>query len=296
MASKRRNASDHRSARESAIREAASGALVSALRPLSALALEAGLSIEDVYQLLRLAAVKQQIDSAANESLAPSISGIAAVTGIPRSEVSKLLKRSVPSMRVNRINEQITNSVLVAWREDPRFTTEDGQPASLVMYGRGRTFERLAELHGRGIPTRALLDELRRTKSVSVGQDQIVRQNAGVAIDRGVTVAGMQAIGNRVAELATTMLHNTRSTDDARLVSNASKKVPSDRLPLLRREITKLTEQHLSEVRELLSRHAQAPSKKANEAVLSVTTFCFEDIAAEQTASGRKRKNYRRSI
>ena len=279
----------------SAVRDAASDALLNALRPLSSIALEAGLSIEDVYQLLRLAAVSQLALRESGKAKPPSISGISAVTGIPRAEVSKLLKRTEPSIKPNRINERITNSILVAWREDARFTTAEGQPASLIMYGRGRSFERLAKLHGRGIPARALLDELKRTRSISVGPDQIVHHNAGVAIDRGITAEGIRAVGEHVSELVNSLFHNMKNPGVARLISRvSSKKVASEELPLLRREVAKMTEQYLGELQELFSRSSNVFAGSSVQTALSVTTYCSESPTPTMASGESKRKNYRR--
>ena len=165
------------------------------------------------------------------------------------------------------------------------------------MYGRGRSFERLAKIHGRGIPTRALLEELKRTKSISVGPDQVVHQNAGVAIDRGVSAAGIRAIGEYVAELVGTSLHNMKNPEKTRLMSRvATKKVSLEELPLLRREVAKMTEQFLVELQELFSRNSKVSDGVGHEVALSVTTYCFESASPVLASRGSRRKNYRRSL
>jgi len=131
------------------------------LRPLVEFVLDSGLNTHAMHSILREAAVR--VVAARQMEIAPkvNISGIAASTGIPRAEISRILKASPSSAEtVADRQQQATNRILAAWHQDPKFTTPEGQPADLKIYGRGSTFESLVINHGRGIPSRAILDEL----------------------------------------------------------------------------------------------------------------------------------------
>ena len=70
----------------------------------------------------------------------------------------------------------------MAWHQVPRFTDSKGQPADLKLYGRGASFESLVRRYGRGIPTRAVLDELIRTRTVEMLSSQKIRAKASIAV------------------------------------------------------------------------------------------------------------------
>lgn len=71
-----------------------------------------------------------------------------------------------------------------AWHSDPKFS-DRGQARVLKLYGRGVTFESLAMLYGRGLPVRAILDEL------------ILREAVEMASDQGVTPKKLLSIRDR---------------------------------------------------------------------------------------------------
>ena len=82
-----------------------------------------------------------------------NISGIAATTGIPRAEISRILKSSAEPGPKSIDRQQIsTNRILAAWHDEPKFTDANGHPADLELYGRGATLESLVKTYGRGIP------------------------------------------------------------------------------------------------------------------------------------------------
>jgi DNA-binding phage protein len=180
------------------LRAAAKRALQQVLRPLSEFVVDAGLSPSEINIILRESAVRIIAERQLEVARRVNISGIAASTGISRSEISRILKSSGKAARHRDDNrQQSTNSVLSAWHKEPRFTDPNGQPAELQLYGRGATFEALVKTHGRGIPTRAVLDELVRARAVEVLQTQRIRAKDSVAIHRGLDqqFIKMSAIG-----------------------------------------------------------------------------------------------------
>jgi hypothetical protein len=230
-----------------------------------------------------------------------NISGIAASTGIPRAEISRILKSSAStSTRITDRQQQSTNRILAVWHQDPRFNTPGGRPADLKIYGRGSTFEALVRNHGRGIPTRAMLDELTRTGAAEVLSSQLVRVKTSVAVDRGVTPGVIRSFGDRATELLSTMLQNMRNPESPRFVASISgTNVSPTEMPLFRKELaTKgadfLTDIHESMYRETPGRSIKGHRSRANR--VSVTVYYHETSRKTKAKLGqmKKRRNFRR--
>lgn len=276
------------------VRGVASKALLQVLSPLVAFALDAGLSTQELVRLLRCAAVlrvaKQQYSSAKRIN----ISGISATTGIPRSEVSKILK-----MQKNEpIGDDKQNSVsviLAAWYREPQFHNDRGQPADLPMYGRKVSFERLVKSYGRGIPPRAVLDELVRTKSVEVLQNQRIRVKRAHPIQSGMSPSTIAAFGARSQELLETMLASMRYPDRPQFVATISAEaIPDSAMRVLRREIENKGSIFLADLQEALAQES-CPMEAGNDAKkVSVTVFCTEEQTAADARDLGKRRNFRR--
>ncbi len=169
---------ERRRKREVDARAASREALLKVLEPLAGFAFDAGLSIQDVCALFRVAAVQSVAAQQREAGKRINISGIAASTGIPRAEVSRILKG--PKAADSKPRVQSTHRILAAWRGDPRFTTPNGQPANLKIYGEGATFETLVKEFGRGLPVRAVLDELSRERNVAFADMESVHFELGI--------------------------------------------------------------------------------------------------------------------
>jgi hypothetical protein len=221
------------------VRGLAISALLQLFEPLTDFVIDAGLSTSDLYSIVRQAAVRRVAAQQLEVSRRINISGIAATTGISRSEISRILKTTgKKDEKSPDSRQQSTNRILAAWHEEPRFTTPNGEPADLKIYGRGPTFDLLVKRHGRGIPTRAVLDELVRAHAVDLLPSQKIRARTSLAVHGGISPQMIKAFGDRAAELIDTLVSNMRSPHKPRFIANisGSTATPSG-LPLFRREI-----------------------------------------------------------
>ena len=240
------------------IRVVARKALVQLLEPLVGFVLDSGLSTQDLRAILREAAVRSVAARQLEVARRVNISGIAASTGIPRAEISRILKSSPDSSRkTTDRQQQSTNRILAVWHQDPRFTAPSGKPADLKIYGRGATFDALVRNHGRGIPTRAMLDELTRAGAAEVLSSQLVRVKTQVAVDRGVTPRAIRSFGERANELLSTMLQNMRNPEDPQFIASISGTNISPKvLPLIRRELAAKGADFLADLQDSMLREA----------------------------------------
>ncbi len=282
------------------IRIVARKALVQLLEPLVGFVLDSGLSTREFRSILREAAVRSVAARQMEVTRRINISGIAASTGIPRAEISRILKARTDSSRhVSDRQQQSTNRILAVWHQDPKFTTSGGKPADLKIYGRGASFETLVRNHGRGIPTRAMLDELIRTGAAEVLSSRIVRVKSAVAVDRGVTPRAIRSFGERATELLSTMLQNMRNPETPKFVASVSgTNISSAMMPLFRKELASKGADFLADIHESLFRDITGLTKRNRSSTsrVSVTIFYHEipRKAKPRNDAVKKRLNYRR--
>lgn len=284
------------------VRAVARKALLQLLEPLVGFVLDSGLSTHDLHSILREAAVRTVAARQVEVARRINISGIAASTGIPRAEISRILKsKAVSSRRTIDRQRQSTNRILAVWHQDPKFSTPRGKPADLKIYGRGATFESLVRNYGKGIPTRAMLDELIRAGAAEILSPSLIRAKTSVAIDRGITPQGIRSFGDRATELLSTMLQNMRDPEDPRFVASISgSNLSPDILPLFRRELSSKGADFLSNMHDSLVRDTRSGVFKSDSTQsrrVSVTIFYNETgrKAKSRKETPRKRRNFRRS-
>ncbi len=278
------------------VRRLAISALLQLFEPLTDFVIDAGLSASDLNAIVRYAVVRRVAAQQLEVSRRVNISGIAATTGIPRAEISRILKatgkKDAKSMDAR---QQSTNRILAAWHEEPKFTTANGEPADLKIYGRGPTFDSLVKRHGRGIPTRAVLDELVRAKAVDLLPSQKIRAKTSLAIHTGISPQMIKAFGDRAAELIDTLVSNMRSPDKPRFVASISGSTSSlSGLPLFRREISSKGAGFLADIKEGLTQPA-SKNRSSRSNKVSVTVFYHESERVKVTGSlHSRRRNLRR--
>jgi Family of unknown function (DUF6502) len=284
--------------KRNAVRVVARKAILQVFEALAGFVIDAGLSANELHSILRHAIVRSVANRQLEVSHRVNISGIAATTGIPRAEISRILKlrAELSEQPVDR-QQKSTNRILAAWHEQPKFTDANGQPADLGLYGRGATFESLVRAYGRGIPTRALLDELLRARAVEVLPSQKIRAKTSFAIDRGISPQAVKALGDRVTELLSTMLSNMKEPDSPQFIASVSgSPIASNALPLFRKELSSKGAEFLADMQESLT---QKPTTKGGTAptTVGITIFYHESFRKRsyKKSSKIKRTNFRRN-
>ena len=282
------------------VRAAASEALLRLFEPLCGLILDAGLSVAQVHRLLREAAIRSTAARQLEDAPRVNISGIAATTGIPRGEISQVLKsRRGFSYRGVARHEPLTSQVLAAWRKSAKFSKGNGRPADLKIFGRGATFETLVKSHGRGIPTRAMLDELRRTGSIEMLPSLLLRLKTATAADPRITPKILKALGARGGELFAATLDSVRHPEAAVVLESSSgAKFSPEALRLLGDELSNKGEAFFGELREALRRSAhprtRKESVKAGQLKVSILYHSGGRSPKRQKQPAKARRNLRR--
>ena len=195
------------------LRDLARKMLLELLEPLTGVVLGSGLSVSELTAIMRLASVRAVAARQLEVAGRINISGISASTGIPRSEISRLLRRCEQRAedRQDRLRSS-TGRVLSAWSSDRRFRSQDGNAAHLRIYGRGSSFEALAKAHARGTPIRALLDELAQVGAVEVAPSQVVKLKRTALKQRRANRQAIKAYGDTATAIIDSMLKAMRGT------------------------------------------------------------------------------------
>jgi len=279
--------------------EIAREALAQLSEPLVDFALDSGLSARDLYATFREAAVRTVASRQLKSGQRVNISGIAASTGIPRGEVSRVLNQRQSVEQPKERREQSINRVLKQWHQNSEFRTIDGKPAELKIYGSGATFETLVKRYGRGIPTRATLEELARSGAVEVTSSQLVRALNSVAVDRGLTPRTVQLFGDRATELFSMMLRKARDPQSLNDMVSVSRTIKSTaQSSLFRNELSREIARFLSAIGDSLHREIKQESvkdRRVRARRVTVTMVYYETrTESHRQKVALKRQNLRR--
>jgi hypothetical protein len=280
-------------------RNAAREASLRLFEPLAEFALDNGLSIRELSSILREAAVRGLVAQQLEVSRRPNISGIAASSGIPRGEISRILNKKTTSPGENtKHHEQSTRKILAAWSQEPRFAAANGLPAVLRIYGRGATFEALVKSYGRGVPIRAILDELRRMGAIEVCGSQEIRLNRA----RQISPQVIRALGSEAGEILTTILQSIRQSESCVNLYRTTAIISPNSIPLLKKEISKRGVSFLADARRRLLRESRMASVNDGSSMMaslvSVTISFREALPKRKRKRGPfvGRKNFRRTL
>jgi hypothetical protein len=195
-----------------AIKSGAKKALRKLMEPLAGFACDCGLSVNEVVLLLEEGAVRNAAHRQHQKKRRINVSGIAAVTGVSRAKASLILTQD--NSGVARLHDRYlspANRILEAWHCDPRFLTAQREPAELKLFGRrGLTFESLVIQYGRGIPVRAILDELTSMGAIEVRVSQGIQAKTLVAVDRRITPQMIRALSGGLTDLLSAVSQGTQ--------------------------------------------------------------------------------------
>jgi len=286
-----------------AVKDATAIATMRIIDPLLDFIFDAGISIPELTFLIRERSVRAAARRTLKESGRISRSRVAIITGLPRSEVGRIL-RSPDYLPVPPRGQNPARRVLSGWYEDADYLAKRGEPAILPIFGKRRSFETLVSKYGGGIPVRAMLDELTLLDAVERLQNQKVRPRARLTVLTGVTNSAIAAVGERSRDLIETLTENVRNCSDplfeaTALVNDADEEM----IALIRREITAQGSSFVNSIHSLLNRSRKARTSSSRKNVLprrmGVTVFYFQDNLQSKRqidpiVGTRRRKNLRR--
>jgi hypothetical protein len=283
------------------LKEATIGVLKNVIDPLLDLMFDASVTVHEFCQLARERAVRTARRRESIDGGRKSKSRVAIMTGLPRSEVARILKSDdLPPGR--RLGQHPARKVLAAWFDNPRFLAMNGDPAVLPIFGKRRSFEQLVATHSRGTPVRAMLDELTQMDAVEILDDQRVKAKTRIPVSTGLTGSAIAVIGERTRDLLDTLRSNLRCKSTPFFEGTAVlDEADLDMVSLLRREIAEQGENFITSANSLLSRSCtrqiRSNAKPSAKCRVGVTVFYFQGGAQDPSESKietARRKNLQR--
>lgn len=236
------------------------------LRPLVRTFLRTGVSADQINELVRWLYVDEFYKQSEfwNRDR-PFGSRAALMTGLSRKEVSRLRQIEEPDETMLTTQQNRAARVLAGWVNDERFH-QDGKPAVLPLSAKGKmaSFDRLVQLYSGDLPTRTVLDELRRSGCVTTVDDEVrlLQQAYGPC---GAPEVVLNAAGLGIQRLAETVDFNIANNDssDRRLQRVWYQcNIPADRVAEARQIISDEAVAAGREIDRKLARLA-TPKKKA---------------------------------
>jgi Family of unknown function (DUF6502) len=249
-----------------------------------------------VNSILRTVAVQSAVVRQLEDSNRVNISGIAAITGIPRGEVSRILNCS-GTLTIGEIQgrQNIASRILSAWHCDPEYLTAGRRPRGLKIFGGGPTFESLVRTYGQGIPIRAILDELKRVGAIQwMASSQKILPKMPLAINPRITYKKIRELDAATDDLFLCLL----SPSDAAFVEKVSgTKVWSGRELLVRR---RFRPNGIALLRDLQTKLALKKAKRRPQDAQKVAHLSLKVVYREAQAESAKhsfksRRNFRRN-
>lgn len=287
------------------LKDATLHALSRILDPLIHLMLETGVTVREVTHLIRHRAVCCADERLFGDAGPRNQSRIAILTGLPRSEVARALKRMNSRYKEKPIHHP-SRKVLSGWFDDSAFLDMNGAPSVLPIFGPRKSFEKLVLRYGGGIPVRAMLDELGRIDAVEQLEDQRIRVLRRIpAAPKGLSLDSIALIGERGRDLFRTLTINATNPESPLLEATASiENVSPDLLAIARRNAYQQGASFIDRV-DISFRNIKADDStavSAQEAAgsrVGVTVFYFEEVTLDRedksvASNGRRRKNLRR--
>src|SRR6266850_2717190 len=271
----------HKSRLNDPLKEATTAALKRLIDPLVDLLFDAGVTVREFNHIARERAVRMADRRVLKELGRSSNSRVAIITGLPRSEIARILKSDDVSVS-RRLGQHPARKLLSAWFDDPRFLTASGDPAILPIFGKRRSFERLVATHSRGIPVRAMLDQLTQIDALDRLEDQRVKVKSRIPLFTGMTCSSIEAIGERTRDLLDTLTNNLRHTSSPFFEGTAlMDETNLEMVSLLRREINEQGANFINSVNSLFSRspdkRKQLAPNSSRKYRLGVTVYYFQE-------------------
>jgi hypothetical protein len=293
-----RTAAPHKSHFDDPLKEATIATLKRVVDPLVDLMFDAGVTVRELSQIVRERAVRTAARRVYKESGRDSKSRVAIITGLPRSEIARILE-SDDALATRRLGQTPARKVLAAWFDNPRFLAANGDPAVLPIFGKRRSFEQLVSMHSGGLPVRAMLDELTRIDAVERLEDQRVRAKSRIPILTGMTAGSIAVIGERTRDLLDTLTKNLRRTSKPLFEGTAlADEIDPEMISIFRREIAEQGASFLNSANSLFGRSSikgkRSIPKTSTKHRLGVTVYYFQDGIEGATQSKPERTYQRR--
>ncbi len=246
------------------------------LRPLVRVLLGHGVSHGAFAEVSRQAFVEEGFAHMARSGKRPTVSGVAALTGLSRKEVKRINESDIDSLgdAAQRRNRAIR--VISGWVNDPDFCS-DGKPERLPLDAEKGGFAELVKRYSGDVTPAAMLSLLEESGNVSVAEGE-VRLKKIAFIPMSTPLDKLNILGTDAGELIGTIGHNIMAEPSDRLfqrkVSNTL--VRRDALDEFRAFSNRRSQELLEEYDTWLSEHEVDNQTDEKAAYVAVGIYYVE--------------------
>ena len=195
-------------------RLAAWNAAADAIRPVIALLIEEGVGWQEASRLVRWVYVSEAAARHRASGTKPTISRIAAATGMSRAEVSQILADKPAHAPPVDFASRSSDRIVAAWMSDPDYLEPNGDPRAIAYSDAGPNFSTLVRGYGADIPPRAMLNEMIASRLLTEVQPGRYLPVSTVDLPRRSDNHAISSFGLKMSSLGFTLLHNMK--DDVR--------------------------------------------------------------------------------
>lgn len=217
-----------------------------------------------------------------------TLSEVALLTGID-SRMVKQLMTTPPSCTEADISREAM--VLFRWCNDSDFADpQSGQPADLLMFGPGATFQGLvSRVAGRNVTVQTLLERLEKNGNVEVINEHWVRlvshyYNVIEDDEEPMLESGSFAIANLGKTISHNLDHRGEMAQKWIQQQRWSTSLPIERVAELRQQLDNLLRQQVGEATQVIETHESTKVTELNEVMVGVGYFYWE--CSDQSADG----------
>ena len=251
------------------------------LRPLVRVLLNHGVSHGAFAELSRQAFVEEGFTHMARAGKRPTVSGVAALTGLSRKEVKRLNEADDGALSAAGQRRNRAIRVISGWMNDPEFRA-GGEPVALPLEGGDPSFASLVKQYSGDVTPAAMLSLLEDSGNVRVSNGMAYLEKKAY-IPMATPPDRLNILGTDAGELIETIGHNMVAEPGDRLfqrkVSNAL--VRKDVLPAFRELSNRRSQELLEEYDAWLSEHEVSGQDENKAAYVAVGIYYVEHSEQE---------------
>jgi hypothetical protein len=211
-------------------------------------------------------------------------SKVAALTGLPRKEIRRILNRPTTRLEQDPATQMPSERVVRGWLTDRRFLTQQRRPKPLAISGKGSSFERLVKEYGGDVSPRAVLEELVRSRTVRCARERLELQASQLPY-----VGGLGALTRVIPSLVDGLRIATRqpvSTLDSMLYRLNLRATTEAELALIRQRCSSAVHSLLHGLKESLEHEFTTPKRKYSSTHSLAVTILLADTSVSESSGG----------
>lgn len=207
-------------------------------------------------------------------------SKVAALTGLPRKEIRRILDRSSTRIERDFTNRMPSERVVNGWLNDRRFLTQQGRPKSLRIIGNRFSFERLVKEYAGDVSPRAVSEELVRSKAARRVRDRIELQSSRLLYPR--RLGSLERVIPAILDGLRIAARQPASKIDSALYRLNLRAANEAELALIRQRCSSAAQSLLRGLKESLEDGFETPTRRRRSPHALALTVLLADVGGNE--------------